>query len=98
MDRHPTMVAHHMSVANDMTRALELAVVGADAEHLVKVQYARFRPHVAMAVATGTGSQVPLLADRTPSPDGSARAFVCRNFVCELPVTDPVSLAAQLDS
>ncbi len=98
MARHPTMVAHHMSVGNDMTRALELAVVGADAGRLVQVHYARFRPHVALAVATGTESQVPLLADRTPASDGSARAFVCRDFVCDLPVTDPVALAAQLDS
>jgi uncharacterized protein YyaL (SSP411 family) len=31
---------------------------------------------------------VPLLADR-PQVDGKATAYVCRNYVCEAPTTDP---------
>ena len=30
--------------------------------------------------------------------DGRATAYVCRNFACDLPVTDPEELARQLDS
>lgn len=76
---------------------MELAIVGPNREALTAVHFARFRPHVGLAVAAGPGSSVPLLADRTPGPDGSARAFVCRGFVCDLPVSDPVALAGQLD-
>ncbi len=95
--RHPTMVAHHLSVADALERGMELAIVGPNREALTAVHFARFRPHVGLAVAAGPGSSVPLLADRTPGPDGSARAFVCRGFVCDLPVSDPVALAGQLD-
>lgn len=95
--RHPAMVAHHLSVADALERGMELAIVGPNREALTAVHFARFRPHVGLAVAAGPGSSVPLLADRTPGPDGSARAFVCRGFVCDLPVSDPVALAGQLD-
>jgi uncharacterized protein YyaL (SSP411 family) len=32
------------------------------------------------------------------SVDGRARAFVCRNFVCERPIEDVAALAHALDS
>ena len=38
---------------------------------------------------------VPLLADRGQI-DGRATAYVCRNYACNLPVTDPDALAEQL--
>jgi len=38
---------------------------------------------------------VPLLAGRTPI-EGRAAAYVCRDFVCDLPVTDPEELLRQL--
>ena len=37
----------------------------------------------------------PLLEDR-PQIDGKPTAFVCENYACQLPVTDPEALAAQL--
>jgi uncharacterized protein YyaL (SSP411 family) len=40
---------------------------------------------------------VPLTASRR-SADGSARAFVCRNFACGLPTADPAELTASLDA
>ena len=39
--------------------------------------------------------EVPLLADR-PALEGRATAYVCEHFVCQLPVTEPEALAAQL--
>ncbi|MGH9367374.1 MAG: thioredoxin domain-containing protein [Thermoanaerobaculia bacterium] len=39
---------------------------------------------------------VPLTAARG-SRDGSARAYVCRDFTCGLPTSDPAQLAAALD-
>ena len=38
---------------------------------------------------------VPLLADR-PLLDGGSTAYVCRGFVCDLPVTTAADLAARL--
>jgi uncharacterized protein YyaL (SSP411 family) len=40
-------------------------------------------------------AEVPLLADRT-ALGGRATAYVCEHFVCQLPVTEPEALAAQL--
>jgi hypothetical protein len=39
---------------------------------------------------------VPLLAGRTLVA-GAPAAYVCRDFTCRLPVTDPVELRAALD-
>ncbi len=39
--------------------------------------------------------KIPLLAGRT-SRAGRATAYVCQNFVCNLPITEPMALAAQL--
>jgi uncharacterized protein YyaL (SSP411 family) len=38
---------------------------------------------------------IPLLRDRTPV-DGKAAAYVCENFSCNLPVTEPADLERQL--
>jgi hypothetical protein len=38
---------------------------------------------------------VPLLEGRTPV-DGRAAAYVCENFTCQRPVTEPEELAALL--
>jgi uncharacterized protein YyaL (SSP411 family) len=38
---------------------------------------------------------VPLLQDR-PARDGAPTAYVCRNFVCDAPVTDAAALDALL--
>ncbi|HEY7970994.1 MAG TPA: hypothetical protein VID95_13445, partial [Candidatus Limnocylindrales bacterium] len=54
------------------------------------------RPDVVVAVSGDPAtSVVPLLADRTMI-DGRPTAYVCRDFACRLPVTDPESLRAQL--
>jgi uncharacterized protein YyaL (SSP411 family) len=60
------------------------------------VVWSEYRPNLVVAFARDTrDAAVPLLADRPPL-DGHATAYVCRNFVCELPVTKPEELAAQL--
>jgi hypothetical protein len=47
--------------------------------------------------ADPTSSSIPLLAGR-PLVHGRPAAYVCRGFVCERPVTDPVGLGDALAS
>jgi uncharacterized protein YyaL (SSP411 family) len=54
------------------------------------------RPHVVLAAGPGEGpTDVPLMRDRTPV-DGRAAAYVCENFACRRPVTEPDELRALL--
>ena len=39
--------------------------------------------------------RVPMVAGRTPR-DGAATAYVCQNFACQLPVTEPEAMLAQI--
>ena len=78
----------------------EVAIVGApDARAPFERSFAeRFLPAVTLATADGAGG-IPLLEDRdvpAGAPDGAA-AFVCHDFVCELPATASGAFAAQLD-
>ncbi|MEV4336392.1 thioredoxin domain-containing protein [Streptomyces sp. NPDC049590] len=52
-------------------------------------------PGAVVACGTPEGGEFPLLAGRTLI-DGAPAAYVCRGFVCDLPVTDPEALRARL--
>ncbi|MFF8725264.1 thioredoxin domain-containing protein [Streptomyces sp. NPDC015171] len=52
-------------------------------------------PGAVVACGTPGGDEFPLLADRTLI-DGAPAAYVCRGFVCDLPVTDPDALERRL--
>jgi hypothetical protein len=72
----------------------EIALVGPGDSRaaLHSVVLEDYRPRAVVAARLDTaGSQVELLRDRD-AIDGSAAAFVCENFACELPVTDPADL------
>ncbi|MDR9452221.1 MAG: thioredoxin domain-containing protein, partial [Acidimicrobiia bacterium] len=82
----PTGVGHLLAVlASLLLPPREVAIVGPDADRLARVVWESFRPDVALAVdRSGDGaSTVPLLAGR--DGNGGTRAFVCRDFMCELP-------------
>ncbi|MET7673408.1 thioredoxin domain-containing protein [Streptomyces seoulensis] len=53
-------------------------------------------PGAVVAVGTPDGEEFPLLAHR-PLVDGAPAAYVCRNFTCDAPVTDPDALRTALD-
>lgn len=50
---------------------------------------------VALAGSSSNAHLIPLLNGREAGPNG-ARAFVCRNYACQLPAEDALGLAAQL--
>jgi uncharacterized protein YyaL (SSP411 family) len=67
---------------------------------LVEETFGRYLPN--RVVAGGRSgdpatSTLPLLEGRE-AIDGKATAYVCRNYACDLPVTDRDSLRQQLDS
>ncbi|MBP1704357.1 MAG: hypothetical protein H6Q36_96 [Chloroflexi bacterium] len=83
-----------------LERADEVAIVGDSAVPAVgqlrAVLDRGYRPRLVVAVATDpAGSAVPLLASRF-AVDGRPTAFVCRDFACRRPVTEPEALAALL--
>ena len=81
-------------------RPREIAIVGdpaaADTQALLRVAQGAYRPNQVVAVGRpGDSPAVPLLTDRMQL-NGHATAFVCEHFACQLPVTDPHALEAQL--
>jgi uncharacterized protein YyaL (SSP411 family) len=69
--------------------------VGDDVSELERVVRAEFRPH--LVVAGGERDGVPLLEGREPV-DGRAAAYVCENFACRMPVTEPDELEGLLEA
>ena len=81
----------------------EIAIIGdpaaADTRALLAEVWRRYLPNSVLACAAPTDeaalAAVPLLANRGQM-DGRATAYVCRNYVCKLPVVEPAALASQL--
>ena len=101
--RYPTGFAQWLS-AMDLALApvVEVAIVGdpGDATTAALVAETRrgFRPNQVSAVsADPAASAIPLMAERV-AIDGRPTAYVCRAFVCRLPVGDAPGLRAQLDA
>jgi hypothetical protein len=63
--------------------------------------FTRYLPNLVVAGAragdAAAARGLPLLEGRA-AVDGKPTAYVCRNYACELPVTDPRALARQLDA
>lgn len=81
-----------------LSQPKEIAIIG-DASstcELLNVVFGEYRPNQVVAVGNGDSS-IPLLTGRTQL-NGKVTAYVCRNFACQLPVSDPTALAKQLSS
>ncbi len=82
----------------------EIAVVGgladADTRALLDVIWQPYRPNQVVALrAPGdtTAAQIIPLLEGRDLLDGHAAAYVCRSYMCRLPVDTPGALAAELD-
>src|SRR5699024_10063506 len=78
---------------------VQVAVVGEDEVAADMLRHVRGATSPGLVLASGTGDANdpaaghPLLTDR-PLVDGQSAAYVCRGFVCDLPVTTVADLAA----
>ncbi len=68
---------------------------GGTADPLVRVAWRTNSPGAVVVVGEPDRDGVPLLADR-PMIDGKPTGYVCRGFVCDLPVVEPAALARQI--
>ena len=100
MASHPLFFGRMLGVlAADLGNPVEVAVSGevtsAEAIEMLRVVRAPYMPNKVVAAGPEGSLQPPLLAGR--SAQGAAAAlYVCRNFACEQPVTDPGEVARVL--
>jgi hypothetical protein len=91
---HPDAFAHLLRALDfHLSPTREVALVGEDLSELAAVVREDVRPHLVLAGGPEGSAQPPLLADRT-TVDGKNAAYVCQNFTCHLPTTDPDELRA----
>ena len=102
--RYPRAFAKSLAVVDLLAQGpIELAFIGAPTDPgLEALQLAVrevFLPHRVIAASDGTGSQSghPLLAGKG-LVKGKAALYICRNFSCQRPLTDPQEVAEALRS
>lgn len=104
MQRYPTGFGRYLAAAEfALSQPHEIALIGdpdaADTRALAAVALKPFLPNRVIVLAR-PGEDPP----RIPSPllagrgqiNGKATAYVCQNYACQLPVTEPADLEAQL--
>jgi uncharacterized protein len=92
--KHPQAFGHLLQALDfRLARVREVALVGHDLHSLERVVRDRFRPH--LVLAGGEPDGVPLLDGRS-AVEGRATAYVCEQFACRAPVTEPAELEALL--
>jgi uncharacterized protein YyaL (SSP411 family) len=89
------------ALAYALSKPREIAIVGdpeaADTRALLNVVRNDYRPFqvVSLEAPSAQSSAVPLLRDRG-LVDGQPAVYVCRDFTCQAPATQPEGLRAQL--
>ena len=72
-----------------------MALIGAGVGELAAAVRSAFRPHLVQAGGPEGSAEPPLLRRRS-SVGHRPTAYVCENFACQAPVTDPKELTALL--
>jgi uncharacterized protein YyaL (SSP411 family) len=94
---HPDAFAHMLRALDfHLSPTHEVALVGNDLTDLASVVREKPRPHLVLAGGPEGATEPPLLEGRA-LVDGKPAAYVCENFTCQLPVTDPGELKRQLE-
>ena len=103
MGKAPAGTGHWLAALDfHISSPKELAVIGPRENPATRLLLdtinGRYLPNkvvVGAEGALGESTQIPLLQDRG-MVDGKPAAYVCQNYVCQLPVTEPEALAQQL--
>ncbi len=100
MARFPTAAGHWLCALDFyLSTPKEIAILGgaadADTRALLAQVYANALPNRVLVGGEADAAGIPLLRDRERL-NGRATAYVCRNYVCNLPVNEPAELARQL--
>ena len=103
LQRVPAALPQMLAAMNDtITEPIQIVIAGTrtSAAELLQVSRNRINPAKLFSLRTAQNQEflaqhVPEIADMTPI-NGKATAYVCRNFACDLPVTDPDALRAKL--
>jgi uncharacterized protein YyaL (SSP411 family) len=67
-------------------------VIGPPGSEVARAALAPFEPNA--VVAFGPSEEVPLLVGKD-YVDGRPAVYVCENFACRAPITDPAALGAE---
>jgi uncharacterized protein YyaL (SSP411 family) len=101
--RMPTGFAHWLCALDfSLSTPREIVVIGPRDDEarraLLRVVHASLRPNKVLAGAESPpqSANMPLLEGREMI-GGRPTAYVCEHYACQLPVTEPDALAAQLD-
>ncbi len=103
MERHAPAFGRLLSAADLYIGPVkELAIIGPSTEPatsaLLKAARSGYYPNMLVVVSVPTASVadgLPILADR-PMIDGKPTAYLCEDYACKQPTTDPQELARQL--
>ena len=100
--RYPLGFARWLSAAENSTgNTKQIVVIGQAGEEIfeqmLRLIRSEFRPGAVVAASNfpPPNEAPPLLNGRIPA-DGKATAYICEDFVCKLPATDPEELLLQL--
>ena len=96
-----TLVAADFLIGPTMELVIAGTPTDGDVRAMRRVVDARFLPHLVTVFRPADGGPIEALAPytRDQAPQGAlATAYLCRNFACERPVTDPAELARRLDA
>jgi uncharacterized protein YyaL (SSP411 family) len=79
---------------------VQLALVGepggAEVRAFLEVVRRTYRPRLVVAAGEGSSADAPPLLSGREKLNGTPTAYLCRHFVCKLPVTAPLDLERQL--
>ena len=93
---HPASFAHLLRAIDfHLSPTSEVALIGDDLAELSRTVRAEHRPHLVLAGGP-EGSEIPELLEGRPAIEGKSTAYVCENFACQAPVSDPAALTALL--
>src|SRR5579884_2236019 len=104
LGRHPTSFGQMLAALEFSLAVPQEIVIAGDPDDigmrsLMQVAYTHFLPNAIFAVAlphVAIDESLPLLAGRGLL-DGRPAAYVCRNYACDLPVSEPADLDALLE-